>query len=144
MRTPGFITIIAVLSCMTACMSMDADMESSDRTATLRGIVLDEADNPLNHIRICLEWDSPESPMSVYTSPKGMFSAEIGIAGQDFPITVSVEISDVDGEENGGRFLTMTDKIFILEESDPADEDKDIVTYRLSRANVSESNPQSL
>ena len=81
--------------------------------------------------------------MVVYSSPKGIFTADIEFIELTYPITVSVEISDIDGKENGGLFQTRNDEFTILEENYAGTSNAPIV-YRLTRATASESSPQSL
>jgi hypothetical protein len=107
------------------------------------GLVVDENDRPVNHIKVSMEWDSPYSPMVVYSSPKGTFTADLEFIRPTYPVTVSVTISDIDGEENGGSFQTREDEFTILEEGYSGSSTAPIV-YRLTRATASESSQQSL
>ena len=112
-------------------------------TISLTGLVTDEEENPINHIRIFMEWDSPFSPIAVYSSANGIFQADLDFSYIRYPLTISLEISDIDGHENGGEFETRTDTITLLERSDINSPLSSII-YRLTRATASENSPQSL
>lgn len=138
MRQIHIIFGIMSLWLLTSCMAMEPGVMERD-TIHLNGIVTDEVENPIEHIKVTLEWDSPASPIIVYSSANGLFSADLDFYGLTYPITISLDLEDTDGPENGGEFETKTDEITILEEGPLAQ-----ITYRLSRATASESSPQSL
>jgi hypothetical protein len=102
------------------------------------GTVTDTEGNLLNHIKISFDCGEDEGPMSVYTSLKGEFIADLAT---DATI-ISIKVEDIDGEDNGGLFETITDQITILEDN-LLKEETITLEYRLSRATVSESSPQS-
>ena len=134
-------TILGIMSLwfLTSCMAMDPGIMVTD-TINLNGIVTDDEGNPINHIRITLEWDDQAfSPLTVYTSTDGEFSADLDYYYLRFPTTVLIEISDSDGPENGGEFATKTDAVTI-HEAGPLEP----ITCQLTRATASESSPQSL
>ena len=124
---------------LTSCMAMEPGIMSTD-TISISGIVTDDAGNPINHIRITLEWDDQAfSPLTVYTSTDGEFSADLDYYYLRYPTTVMIGLSDPDGPENGGEFAAKTDAITI-HEAGPLEP----ITYQLTRATASESSPQSL
>ena len=134
-------TILGIMSLwfLTSCMAMDSGIMRTD-TINLNGIVTDDEGNPINHIKVTLEWDEASfSPLSVYTSTNGEFYADLDFYYLRYPTTVSVELSDPDGPENGGEFVAKTDEITI-HEAGPLEP----ITYQLTRATASESSPQSL
>lgn len=139
MRQISIILGIMSLWLLTSCMAMEPGVMETD-TINLNGLVTDEADNPINHIKVTLEWDDKSfSPLVVYTSTSGEFHADLDFYYLHYPTTVSIELSDPDGPENGGEFETKTDEIRIFEEG-PLEQ----ITYRLTRATASVSSPQSL
>ena len=143
MKGPAIISTILTLGILSSCMaSYDSSMPDSE-SIRVDGLIVDENDEPINHIQVSMEWDSPYSPMVVYSSPKGTFTAEIEFIRPTYPVTVSVTISAVDGEENGGSFQTREDEFTILEEGYSGSSTAPIV-YRLTRATASESSQQSL
>ena len=142
MKARTFI-LMGILSLMLASCSKEAAYDGSYHDEIrLEGIVIDAEDEaPVNHIKILIEWESAESPVTLYTSDKGRFSTMLA-APDSYPAVISLTITDIDGEENGGLFKDFSDKITIREEGyyrEPS-----IPTYRLSRATASESSPQSL
>lgn len=138
MRKISGILSIMSLWMLTSCMAMDPSAMGT-YTINMNGIVTDEADNPIEHIKVRLEWDSPFSPIVVYSSANGIFSADLDFYDLTYPVTIAIELSDTDGEANGGEFESKTDEITILEEGPPTP-----ITYRLSLSTASESSPQSL
>lgn len=142
MKARTFI-LMGILSLMLASCSKEAAYDGSYHDEIrLEGMVIDaESEAPVNHMEILIEWESVESPVVVYTSDKGRFSTMLA-APDNYPAVISLTISDIDGEENGGLFEGLSDKITILEEGDYRE--PSILTYRLSRATASESSPQSL
>ena len=123
---------------LTSCMAMDPGIMITD-TINLNGTVIDEAGNPIEHIRVTFEWESPFSPLTVYSSANGIVSADLDFTYLTYPITISINLSDIDGLEYGGEFESKTYEITIFEEGDMSP-----ITYQLTRATASESSPQSL
>ena len=124
---------------LTSCMAMEPGIMSTD-TISISGVVTDDAGNPINHIKVTLEWDEALfSPLSVYTSTNGEFYADLDFYNLRYPTTVMIGLSDPDGPENGGEFAAKTDAITI-HEAGPLEP----ITYQLTRATASESSPQSL
>ena len=143
MKGASIIPAILALGIIGSCMApIHSDMYDTERI-NVNGLVVDENEKPINHIKVTMEWDSPYSPMVVYSSPKGDFSAALEFYRQTYPVTVSVTISYIDGEENGGLFQTRNDEFTILEEGYSSDSNAPIV-YQLTRATASESSQQSL
>ena len=139
MRRISIILSIMSLWLLTSCMAMEPGIMSTD-TISISGIVTDDAGNPINHIRITLEWeDRAFSPLTVYTSTNGEFYADLDFYYLRYPTTVLIGLSDPDGPENGGEFAAKTDAITI-HEAGPLEP----ITYQLTRATASESSPQSL
>ena len=139
MRQISIISGIVSLWLITSCMAMDPGIMVTD-TINLNGTVTDDEGNPINHIRITLEWEERAfSPLTVYTSTNGEFYADLDFYNLRYPTTVMIGLSDPDGPENGGEFAAKTDAITI-HEAGPLKP----ITYRLTRATASESSPQSL
>lgn len=136
MRRISSILSILVLLLLTSCMAMDAGYVE---TINLNGTITDETGAPIEHIKVTLNWESSYSPLTVYSSANGIFSADLDFPYLRYPITISIELSDADGPENGGEFESKTDEITIFEEGPLAP-----ITYQLTHATASESSPQSL
>ena len=142
MKARTFI-LMGILSLMLASCSKEAAYDGSYHDEIrLEGLVIDaESEAPVNHMEILIEWESDESPVVVYTSDKGRFSTMLA-APDSYPAVISLTISDIDGEENGGLFQSHSENIIFFKEDDF--HEPSILTYRLSRATASESSPQSL
>ena len=114
MKARTFI-LMGILSLMLASCSKEAAYDGSYHDEIrLEGLVIDaESEAPVNHMEILIEWESVESPVVVYTSDKGRFSTMLA-APDNYPAVISLTISDIDGEENGGLFEGLSDKITIL------------------------------
>lgn len=143
MKGTAIISAILTLGILSSCMAPSDSYMPDPEIIRVDGLVVDENDRPVNHIKVSMEWDSPYSPMVVYSSPKGTFTADLEFIRPTYPVTVSVTISDIDGEENGGSFQTREDEFTILEEGYAGSSTAPIV-YRLTRATASESSQQSL
>ena len=138
MRKISSILSIISLVLLTSCMAMDPGIMITD-TINLNGTVIDDDGNPIEHIKVTFEWESPFSPLDVYSSANGIFSADIDFTYLTYPITISIKLSDDDGPEYGGEFESKTDEITIFEEGPLSP-----ITKQLTRATASESSPQSL
>jgi hypothetical protein len=136
-KISGILSILSLVL-LTSCMAMEPGIMITD-TINLNGTISDDTDNPIEHIKVTFEWESPFSPLHVYSSANGIFSADLEFSNLTYPITISVTLSDDDGPEYGGEFETKTDEITIPE-AGPLKP----ITYRLTRATASESSPQSL
>ena len=143
MKGASIIFTILTIGILSSCMASYHDDMHPAESIMVNGLIVDENEKPINHIKVTMEWDFPYSPMVVYSSPKGIFTADLEFIELTYPITVSVEISDIDGKENGGLFQTRNDEFTILEENYAGTSNAPIV-YRLTRATASESSPQSL
>ena len=142
MKARTFI-LTGIFSLLLASCSKEATIDGAYHDGVrLEGLVIDsENEMPVNHMKILIEWESAESPVTLYTSDKGRFSTILA-APEAFPAVISLTITDIDGEENGGLFEGLTDKITNLEEDyyrGPS-----ILAYRMYRATASENSPQSL
>ena len=117
--------------------SVGYDYAVSDQIQ-IQGTVTDTEGNPINHIKITFGYGEGTELITVYTSLKGEFIADI----EDAATVLTVKLEDIDGEDNGGLFESITDQITILED-DILKEDTITLDYRLSRATAAESSPQS-
>lgn len=134
-----FITGLLSLAAFCAC-SAEYDMEAPAIMGNIHGIVTDSDGMPLNHIRVTLDYGDDTQKMTVYTSLKGEFIADMDPSADN----LILKLEDIDGEENGGQFETLTDQITIMED-DLSDRDAVInLEYRLTRATALENSQQSL
>jgi putative lipoprotein (rSAM/lipoprotein system) len=131
----GLLTIAAVSACSSAY-----DMESRLPMGNIRGVVKDSDGEPLNHIKVTVGYGEGISPMTVYTSMKGEFIADLDPSATMLTVT----LEDIDGEENGGLFETLTDQITIIWDDFSDEAEMISLEYCLTRATASESSLQSL
>lgn len=139
--------IIRLLFCamiISSCAAMDMQPSQSMDIPGMRileGKISDLDGNPIEHIKVTADMDIYMSVQEVkYTDSDGSFMIEIN-AGSSVPVTVTLTIEDIDGEENGGLFETMVDTITLFEENGASSIAR--LDYRLNHATASESTPQS-
>ncbi len=104
------------------------------------GTVYDTDNNEIEHIKITVDWGKGLEPSVNYSASDGGFAIEVpkNMLNDTFEFKITLE--DTDGEDNGGQFETITDKvIYNSGEDSPASS----LVYRLNRATASESSPQS-
>ena len=128
---------LVALAAVSSCMAYDAAVPES--MGLIHGTVTDMEGNPLNHIKVVLNYGEEMGQMTVYTSLKGEFIADI----EPSATTLTITLEDIDGEENGGLFESLTDQITLMEEDLLNNEGFMNLEYRLTRATASESSPQS-
>ena len=131
-RVIRFLTGIIVLSAIAACSKAEPSIsDPSMLPGNIHGFVTDEEGFPINHIKVTITQSA--FPLVVYTSSRGEFIADMALTEGLLEIT----LEDIDGEENGGAFVSLFDTITVLE-------DQEMVTleYCMSLATASESTPQ--
>lgn len=144
MKRNGIIYLSCMACLVCSCMASQ-EISMPDNLVPVEGIVQDTEGNPVNHIKVTIvQRDNNDEPAIAYTSDKGRFSTLLNMTFTEFPVIIDIRLEDIDGEDNGGHFETMTDQISIFEAMD-----QDIVpittpTYRLTHATDEESIPQSL
>ena len=144
MRTAGKIICAAICAyALASCMAMDMEgvPDMSDMPElTYPGSVMDTEGTPIEHIKVTIEWQGAFPVKDIkYTGSNGMFYLDIINAPESYNVTLTLE--DIDGEENGGLFETLTDTIILF--GDPESNSTVKLDYRLNRATASESSPQS-
>lgn len=134
-----FLVKSLVMTIITSC-SAAFDHADPGLTGTIQGLVSDMEGNPLNHIKVTFDCGPDAGQTTVYTSKKGQFIAHLE---PGVPV-MTIIIEDIDGEDNGGLFEKMTDKITLIDGD--LDDKQDIIylQYRLTRATSSENSLQSL
>ena len=136
--------IISIFCCamiLSSCAAMDMGPAQSMNVpgmSILEGKVSDQEGNPIEHIKVTADMDIYMSVQEVkYTDSDGLFLIEIN-ADSSVPVTVTLTIEDIDGEENGGLFETMFDKITLFEDNNSIAR----LDYHLNHATASENSPQ--
>ena len=141
MKARIIILLVLVSLCLPACMK-EGMGKYGMKPLRIEGIVVDDSDEtPINHIRITIEWDSEDSPAIIYSSGSGKFESVIDIP-DEYPMTIDLTLSDIDGEDNGGLYEERTDQISIIEGNDS--KKPSTLVYRMTRATASESSLLSL
>ena len=138
MRNRYLIYIFSALM-LASCMTDDANDPMEDTVPTIKGTISDQLGKPIEHIMVKLSWGSGREVTTVYTSSEGIFKTEIPYA----ETWVDILISDVDGQDNGGEFETLTDKVMIYDKADIEGLQVIILDYHLNPSTPSENSPQS-
>ncbi|MBR6732535.1 MAG: radical SAM-associated putative lipoprotein [Bacteroidales bacterium] len=140
--------ILAVSLTVILYASCEAGPPMSDQMAgmpVIYGKITDMEGTPLEHIKVTIDWGSYlMSPDVEYTNSDGEFRARIRYSGENGqPATITVTMTDIDGEENGGLFETLTETLTLFEEDIYTSNEVINLAYRLNHATVSENSPQS-
>ncbi len=143
MRKCLYISLLTVLA-LSSC-SRDFDLTLEDESVKpshfVVGKVLDTDGKEIEHIKVTIDWGEHKVNPSVnYTASDGSFTTEVPQKIQSPTFEFKITLEDIDGEDNGGLFETITDKvIYSINPESPSE----FITYRLNRATASESSPQS-
>lgn len=131
----------AVISCMAVETMPDHDTDSLNKMPAIKGNVSDTDGTPIEYIMVTLDWGTYADKTILYTSSEGHFTTKIPHEVIENEGSLTITMEDIDGEENGGSFETMTDMIMLSKEDNGTE--AVILDYRLNRAIPSENNPQS-
>ena len=132
---------MALTAALTAsCMAMDHDpaMDSNIQEPLIIGNVTDDSGNAIEHIKVTLNWNDGAFSETQYTNSDGVFTAEIWENDEKTVRSLTVTLEDIDGEENGGTFQTLSETFTVFEDNSAT-----VLDFRLNRATASESSPQS-
>ena len=127
--------------------SCAADMNFTDDYTMgplVTGKVTDTEGNPIEHIKVTLDWGQYLEKSVVFTSNNGTFKAEAILASEG-QTTLHIRFEDIDGEANGGIYETFEETIILYEEDvdSPDNLIRFEMDFRLNHATASESSPQS-
>ena len=139
MRFLKFIMLMTVAAYAVSCMDMaHEDMATGHYENVIIGNVTDTAGVAIEHIKATLKWNDGAFVETQYTNSDGYFIAEIWQTKEGVVKSLSITLEDIDGEDNGGLFESMTETLTVFE-------DNAIITldFRLNHATASESSPQS-
>ena len=89
----------------TSCEEMEDEYGSPSRDFQVKGVVTDEAGNPIENIRVIIRdaYNYGYSPDTTYTDSQGNFSSNI-IRDYGFRDNQAAYFDDIDGDANGGTF----------------------------------------
>lgn len=127
----GILAMSALSACSAEYMGPDDQIYGN-----IRGIVTDMEGTPVNHIKVTISQPQHHYPTIVYTSIRGEFIADMHLEGD----RIDILMEDIDGEENGGLFESLSDVITMLDSSASTIS----LEYRLNRATASENSQRSL
>lgn len=130
-------TVVALLSSCSALIDLEQGDKPDEGFVIIQGTVADMDNNLLEHIKITVTVNGESTTRTYYTSSEGKFRCEVPSVMKDGQIAINLLIEDIDGEQNGGSFGTISDVITIFKE----DYLKypivvDLPTFRLSHATV--------
>ena len=130
----------AAVSCMQADPFPGVDSSDTGDSDKLVGYVTDTDDNSIEHIKVTLDWNNGTYQEIKYTGSYGQFQTDCWQPATREAVTLAIAIEDVDGEENGGLFESVSETIILFENG--AQDKVDPMVFRLNRATASESSPQ--
>lgn len=132
--------VLSVSSCMMEEASSDIRIPDTGDSDKLVGYVTDTDDNPIEHIKVTLDWNNGTYQEIKYTDSYGQFQTDCWQPATREAVTLAITIEDVDGEENGGLFEPVSETIILFENG--VQDIVDPMVFRLNRATASESSPQ--
>ena len=140
MRVTGFISILTAAVLTASCMAMQYEptMDNVAPKPAIVGNVTDTSGVAIEHIKVTLDWNDGAFSETQYTNSDGVFTAEIWENVEKAVRSLTVTLEDIDGEENGGTFESLSETFTVFEENSVT-----ILDFRLNRATASESSPQS-
>lgn len=131
---------LAVLSlAVSSCMKEDVSADPADSEKII-GFVTDTDDNLIEHIKVTFDWNNGIYQEIKYTDSNGQFLSDYWQPSTREAVTLTITLEDVDGEENGGLFESMTETVTLFENG--IDSTVEPMVFRLNRATASESSPQ--
>lgn len=135
-----FMAVLAA-SCSTGPMPETHDPNADEKDCHVKGIVLNMTEEPVEHLKVTVDWNSGMYQDIQYTDSDGMFTTAVRHAGADDAVTMNITIEDIDGEEYGGAYETLVENITLFEAGETCV--NVTLDFRLNLASASESNPQS-
>ena len=123
-----------------SCMEMQHEpaMDNVALKPVIAGNVTDTSGVAIEHIKVTLNWNDGAFSETQYTNSDGVFTAEIWENVEKAVRSLTVTLEDIDGEENGGTFETLSETFTVFEDNSAT-----VLDFRLNRATASESSPQS-
>lgn len=136
--------LAASLMVLASACTQEEGVDAEAPIPFVNGTVTDMDGNPIEHIKIVLEWQENEFIDEVYSTSEGRFRSEEHMASEG-PTRLKVTLEDIDGESNGGLFETYTETFigYPDEENIEPESVRFDLAFRLNRATASESSPQS-
>lgn len=144
-RIFNIFAVYLVVLMSAACEAGPTMSDMAGDMTVLSGKISDQNGNPIEHIKVVINWGSfLLSPDTEYTNSDGEFQTRLRYENKDGrPVTITITMTDIDGEKNGGLFETLTETLTLFEEDIYTSGETISLAYRLNHATVSESNPQS-
>ena len=102
-----------MLLTMLACSK--AESPDDDMYAVIEGCVTDPSGSPIEHIEVTLEFSKKLKAKTLYTSSNGFFIVGISSTEARRIDSITITLTDLDGEENGGSFSTQKEIILLHE-----------------------------
>lgn len=128
------VTLLAV-SCMADVEHLDP-MDNMTPEAGIYGSVVNEEGEPIEHIKVTLDWNDGDFQEVQYTDSDGAFHASLWTDGKESAKVLTVTLEDIDKEENKGFYAPYTETVTVFDTDTPINLD-----YRLILSTASENNP---
>ena len=129
---------------LSSCMVMDNKPDQDIGIGLLlNGSVYNETGMSIEHIMVTVSWGSGIEDNVEYTSSEGVFNVTIPEEIVGTECTVGITLEDIDGTENGGEFVKITDQIILFPNDEVYASDSISLDYHMTRATHEESSPQS-
>ena len=111
MRVTGYISILTAAVLTASCMAMQYEptMDNVAPNPAIVGNVTDTSGVAIEHIKVTLDWNDGAFSETQYTNSDGVFTAEIWENVEKAVRSLTVTLEDIDGEENGGTFETLSE-----------------------------------
>lgn len=119
----------------------DPSLEAVGQDCHVKGTVLNMTDEPVEHLKVTVDWNNGMYQDIQYTDSDGMFTTKVRHAGADKAVTMNITIEDIDGEENGGVYESHIENITLFEAGETCV--NVTLDFRLNHAIASENSPQS-
>jgi hypothetical protein len=101
---------VGLLSCS------KAEVAEDEIFAILKGTVTSDNGSPIEHLEVRVDLSKRMSPKTLYTSSDGKFQFDITGKEAKNIKNITITLTDIDEEANGGLFDTIVEEIHLYDE----------------------------